>query len=82
MNLERAINVSSAKMIRLALVYFPSERKNYVVPVKDVINLHRPKSIDDFDPAKTYDINWQVLRRENSDTTEATWSGRIVLLAG
>lgn len=69
-------------MIRLAVVYFPSDKLKNVIPVKDIVDLPQPKGIDDFEPNRLYSINCQVLRREDSDTTEKPFNGKILLLGG
>lgn len=67
-------------MIRLALVYFPSERKSYVVPVHDIIDLPAPKSVNDFDRRKLHKVRWTVVT-EDGEKTESPFDGKIQLLA-
>lgn len=69
-------------MVKYALVVFLSEKKKrYVVPVKKFINF-KPKSVDDFDSKKEYEISWPVLPRQDSDSTEKPFLANILLLAG
>lgn len=68
--------------IRLACVYFPNEKRNFVLAVKDITDLQRPRSVNDFDSQKLYNVRWPILQRQDSDSTEGTFSGKIQLLAG
>lgn len=67
--------------VKLVYVYFPTEKSNYVVDVQDVVDF-KPKSVEDFDKKKKYDVMWPVLRRQNSDTTESVFKAYIRCLAG
>jgi len=67
----------------LAAARFSTEKKIYVVSVKSVIDFS-PKTDQDFDPNKEYDVNWPILKRQDSGTsaTEEPFKARILLLAG
>lgn len=68
-------------MIRLALLYFPSEKRSYVRPINTIEDLPEPRSVTDFEEHKLYSVKWDVLKREDSDTVEKAFHAKILLLA-
>ncbi|KAK3918232.1 BEN domain-containing protein 5 [Frankliniella fusca] len=68
----------------LALVRYTSDKKRDVVKIGDISNFS-PKSVNDFDPDKIYEVQCSVVRRSDSDLhdehSKKGYSAKIRLLA-
>ncbi len=69
----------------LALVRYTSDKVRAVVNVSDITRFN-PKSVNDFDPKKTYQVMCSVVRRSVSDLHDEQFDepypAKILLLAG